>query len=129
MALILYAPAPNFQAATVLPNPKLGDTENPDHEVKIKRAMDGTKYSYVRSSDYYFLIYSFTLTRNKSWELEAFINSYHSALIQIQNWKGEIWEGKLENNPFEFTASRRGTGQTDCTEVVEITLEFKAKKL
>lgn len=102
MSVILQAPFPGVETTTILPNPETSDTENPIHSLDIKQAMDGTKYTYVKSNPNRSLNYTFRLTRQKGLELRAFIQAYHRTLIRMTNHKNEIWDIKLINNPFSF---------------------------
>ena len=48
---IVQAPHPALEATTLLPNPQFGDGENLTDEVQVKRAMDGTLYTYVKTKN------------------------------------------------------------------------------
>ena len=45
----LQAPYPTLQTVTVLPDPKFSDAMNLTDAVTVKRAMDGTRYTYVKT--------------------------------------------------------------------------------
>lgn len=110
-----------FQTTTVLPNPQDADTENGVHSLDMKRAMDGTKYTYVKSTDRRRLTYEFRLTRMKALELRAFILAYYDSDIKMTNHKDEVWEVKFVNNPFELSTSGRDS--------VSIQLVFEGRQL
>ena len=126
---ILQAPDPTLQETTLLPDPKWGDGENLTEEVQVKRAMDGTMYSYIKTkNERRHLQWSFRLTRNKGLELRAFIQAYHSAMIRVTDHNGRIWVGNFVSNPFEFSASERSApalAPMPRGETIEITIEFE----
>jgi hypothetical protein len=114
-------------SAIVLPCPEFGDLEAGTSNINIKRAMDGTRYVYKRTSPTNRLSYSFVIDRLKAKELRLFILNYNSSVLRLQNFKGELWSVVLTNNPFSFVeegywAEPRGN---KCT----ITLEFEGVRL
>jgi len=113
----IQAPVPNIETTTVLPSPKFSDSQSPQNEVDVKQSMNGTLYSYVKSNARHQLRYDLTLSRMKALELRAFIQSYYRAKIRLTNHLGEVWDGYLTSNPFEFNGAARG--------VTTITLEFE----
>lgn len=118
MTVILRAPALSPETTSVLPNPELADVENSQKSLFIKRAMDGTKRTYVRKSPNRLLTYTFRLQRPKLLELEAFIRAYHSQKILMTNHKGEVWNVFFTSNPFEF-----GIDRIDNDGVITLNLE------
>lgn len=126
----LQAPHPGLQTTTVLPSPKFGDSESLRAEVITKRAMDGTRYTYVKRKGGRKLQWTFKVTRNKGLELRAFIQSYFASTIQATDHTGRVWVGKFVNNPFEFdTPSRGGPAIAPMPrgEVQTITIEFEGE--
>jgi len=123
--VLLFAPYPQVAAAIVLPRPLLQDKENSAATAQIRRAMDGTRYSYVKNPRSRVLSYTFEMTRQKSLELENFIDNYNGEHIKLQNWKGEIWDVQLLTNPVDYTQNRRSApvGQTG------VNLQFEGVKL
>lgn len=125
------APYPAIQTTSVLPNPRLGDAENLRVTVTMKRTMDGTRYTYIKRKGGRKLQWTFKLTRNKSLEMRAFIQSYFASKIKVIDHNDRVWIGHFINNPFEFdTSSRaapaiapmpRGESQT-------ITIEFEGNE-
>jgi hypothetical protein len=124
----LQAPHPSLQTTTILPNPKFGDSESLRAEVKVKRAMDGTRYTYIKRKGGRKLLWTFKVTRNKGLELRAFIQSYFASTVVITDHNDRVWIGKLTNNPFEFDTPSRAApaiapmprGETQI-----ITIEFE----
>lgn len=126
---ILQAPHPALEATTLLPNPQFGDGENLTDEVQVKRAMDGTLYTYVKTkNDRRRLEWTFRLTRNKALELRAFIQAYYATAIRVTDHNERVWVGHFVNNPFEFdTPSRAAPAIAPMPrgETQEITIEFE----
>lgn len=117
----LQAPYPGIQTTTVLPDPQLGDTQNAQQSISINRAIDGTRYSYVKKPGLKKLVYSFVLSRLKAEELKAFLAAYYRAPILLTNHKGEQWVVYFTANPFAFAQKGR--------EQVNIDLEMQGQKL
>jgi hypothetical protein len=124
--VLLQAPFELIRTSVVIPNPILGDGENLISNLTLRRSMDNTAYTYVKSSKSRRLAYTFTLSRMKALELEAFFNSYNGADIKLLNWKGEVWKVKLVTNPIDFVQTRRSHPGGDRTDV---NLEFEGVKL
>lgn len=126
---ILQAPHSAPVATTLLPNPQWGDGENLTDEVMVKRAMDGTLYTYVKTKNgRRRLEWAFRLTRNKALELRAFIQAYYAAKIRVTDHNERVWVGWFTNNPFEFDTSDRAApalAPMPRGEFVEITIEFE----
>jgi len=126
------APYPGLQTTTVTPNPEFGDGENLAVEVAIKRAMDGTLYTYVKRKGRRKLQWTFGLSRNKGLELRAFIQSYFASKILVTDHNGRKWIGNFMNNPFEFEIDRRSApaiAPMPRGERQRITLEFEGEEI
>jgi len=121
--MILQAPWPGLTTTTVLPNPQFNDMQARQHGVTIKRAMDGTRYTYVHTTDSrHKLTYQFTMSRKKALELRAFVRAYYRSQIRLTNHKGEVWRVWFINNPFEFETTGR-EGPQPGQETVSLTVE------
>ena len=105
----LEAPHPAVQTTSVLPNPEFGDSENLKASVSTKRAMDGTRYTYVKREGGRKFHWTFRLTRNKGLELRAFIQSYFASVVKVTDHTGRVWVGNFTSNPFEFDTPRRAS--------------------
>ena len=125
------APYPGVVTTSILPNPKFGDGENLKVSVTTKRAMDGTRYTYVKRKGGRKLQWTFKLTRNKGLELRAFIQSYFASKIKVTDHNDRVWVGHFVINPFEFdTPSRAAPAITPMPrgENQVITLEFEGEE-
>ncbi len=120
--VILQAPFEFIQTTVVLPNPLLDDTVNLVSNLTLRRNMNGSTYTYVKSNKNRLLKYTFTLDRLKALSLQDFLDAYNGSHIKVQNWKGEIWKVKLINNPVDFVQTRRYAPGSDRTDV---NLEFE----
>jgi hypothetical protein len=122
------APYPALQTTSLFPNPDFGDSEGLAVSLSIKRAMDGTLYTYIKRKGRHALSWTFTLTRNKALELRAFIESYFASQIQVTDHTGRIWVGHFIRKPFEFRGERRAAPAIDPMprgEDYSITIEFE----
>ncbi len=125
----LQAPYPTLQTLTVLPEPKFSDAMNLTDAVIVKRAMDGTRRTYVKTKGgRRRLKWTFQLTRNKGLELRAFIQSYFASKICVLDHLGRNWVGYFTSNPFELDTPERGAPARPPLlrgEVQAIELEFE----
>lgn len=118
MSLILQAPATNPETTTTLPNPEFSDVQSRKISVEVRRSMNNTKRTYVKSGTRQALSYSFTLHRAKALELRAFVLSYFRVPVYLTNHKDEKWIVYFTNNPIEFNGAGRGERTT-------VTLNFE----
>lgn len=117
-----------MQTYTYLPNPEFGDLEGSRQTVDIKRSINNTVYTYVKSKDLRKrLQLRFTLTRGKALELRAFIVSYYRSKIQLTDHLGQVWLGYITTNPNEFESTGRAVGAPG-NELQNIQIEFEGIK-
>jgi hypothetical protein len=124
--LSLQAPFSFLTSTIILPNPLLQDGENLVDQLDIKWAEDGTLYTYVRRVTDRRLDYTFRLTREKSLELQDFIDAYSADEMRLCNFKGEIWRVKLVTNPVQYVHIARGSPKGPT---VDVSLTFEGVKL
>jgi hypothetical protein len=111
---------------TVLPNPEFSDQEGLRHTVDRKRAVDGTLYTYVKRRADRKLSWTFRLTKNKAFEVEALSRLWFADPVNIVDHNGRRWLGHLMNNPFEFTTTeRRGQAIAPYTRGESVTVEVE----
>ena len=105
----LQAPYPTLQTGTVLPSPQFSDAMNLLVAVVVKRAMDGTRYTYVKTKGGRRKFkWTFLLSRNKALELRAFIWAYFASKVLVTDHRGRQWMGNFTSNPFEFDTTDGG---------------------
>lgn len=104
MAVIFIAPFNAPTTAVVLPNPQPGDNQASKNAVTVKRAMDGTYYSYVKSNSWVPLKLEFRMQRLKAYEFKGFVQSYHSVDWEYIDFTGANWRVKLRSNPLEIVS-------------------------
>lgn len=103
MPVTIAAPHPYNQTTIVLRDPEWNDTVNLKDEVLIKRAINGTMYSYVkRQKTRRRLTMQFTLDSWKVLEVEAFFRCYYAARLKVIDHESNEWVGYAVNNPFEW---------------------------
>jgi hypothetical protein len=123
------APLPALQATLLLPNPLFGDSEALTAAVEMKRAMNGTVRTYVKTKNgRRRLQWTFRMTRNKGLEMRAFLLRYFASEMLVEDHNGRTWRGTFVNNPFEFDTPRKaGPAITPMPrgEQQEITVEFE----
>lgn len=127
--IIFQSPATAPAYTMLLPNPQFGDAETLTDEVTVKRAMDGTVRTYVKTKgDRRKLQWAFRLTRNKGLELRAFLLANFAKTMRVTDHNDRIWIGNLVNNPFEFETPERAAPAISPMprgEIQTITLEFE----
>jgi hypothetical protein len=74
--------------------------------------MDGTRYSYVKSSDDRRLSFSFTdIGRGKILEVQEFLKKFRGQFIKVVDHRGNAWKVFVDTNPVTFTTNARGAPQ------------------
>lgn len=125
----IQAPYPTMQTLTVLPNPQFSDSTALTDAVIVKRAIDGTRYTYVKTKNgRRKMKWKFHLTRNKGLELRAFIRSYFASTLKVVDHLGRTWIGHFLNSPFEFdTPERAAPARTPLVrgELQSIEIDFE----
>lgn len=127
MSLILEGPWPAPSVVTTLPNPKFSDVENHNSSVSRQRSMNNALYSYCKDEGTTLLTYTFTLTRMKSLELQAFAQAFMGYSIRLTDHKNQKWIVIFNNNPFERTEASRAQGPTG-SEYDTVSLAFLGVK-
>jgi hypothetical protein len=112
----------SHETVTYLPNPEFGDSEDLQNEMNKTRAIDGTLYTYVKTTTSRRLTFSFKLTREKAMELYYFFLAYTTSIVSLTDHNGIEWSGKFTSNPFEFT-------NFSVNEQQEIQFEFIGAKV
>lgn len=98
--ITLAAPFLGPVTVSMLPNPSFSDAQGHDVAVNHRRSMDGTSYTYTKTSGKYKLTYSFeNISRAKALEIEEFILAFSGEKIRLTNFKNEIWEVVILNVP------------------------------
>ena len=126
MAFSLQAPYPGLRVTTLLPNPLLGNSVSPAGSLDTKRAKDGTKYIYVKSRDQRRkYLWTFSLSKDKVFELQAFFDAFNSNDIKIIDHDGIQYVGNFTTNPFEFESVRRSIASPGDFSINQIQIEFE----
>lgn len=118
--------------AITLPTPIFGDAESNTGIFTLRRGMRGKAYTYVKTTDFRKLSYTFHIPRIKAYELIDFVSESNSEIIDIENWKGEVWRTLLSMNPTDFTSIERYASEKefdDQREKVEVRMEFEGFRL
>lgn len=123
----IQAPWPSAAQLITLPNPEFNDGENLAVAVTSKRAMDGTLYSYVKTTGKTGLTWDFQITLKKARELRNFILDYYDAQWRVKDFRGDYWLVRPTRNPFEFI-SRGREMVSNGRERWSITLELEGSR-
>lgn len=118
--------------SVILPTAEFNDSQSYNGRVNIKRAMNGRRRVYHRKMGIaQKLHYDFIIDRRKAIELRQFLIQANSVPIKLTNWKGEVWQVLLTNNPLTFTEeSYWGPGATQSSgNKSSISLEFEGARI
>lgn len=108
MSMIFEAPFFTPVTVTILPNPELENTEGQDISVQLKRAIDGTRSSYVKSSDRKTLNFVWqNLGRGKLVELQEFFKLYVGEQVRLTDFRGDQWNVIFSENPIDVSVNTR----------------------
>ena len=138
MSMTLRAPYanPNNPAvgpitALILPNPELENTEGQDLSLQLRRAIDGTRSTYVKSSDRKSLSFTWeSLGRGKLIEVQEFFKLYVGDHILLEDFRGDIWDVIFAEDPISTTTSKRSANfGGPRAESGSLTLEFLGAKI
>ncbi len=123
--IALRAPHPTHQTLMLLPNPQFGDGEAPRDTVQLRRAMDGTVYTYVRrTGGRRELNLEFLITRMKALELIEFIRSYQSWPIQLTDHLAQVWVGNITSDIVDMEMTARAPDKPG-REMVTVRIQFE----
>ena len=96
--------------------------------------MRGDIYTYTKNSAINKLVYTFSVDTYKALLFREFLVNNMSNQLQLINWKGELWQGYITNNPVDLvTKGRWSTGTPGQSgykrENVQFTVEFQGVKI
>ncbi len=112
-------------SVVILPSPLFGDTQSNVSELKINRSVKGKVYTLIKRTQRQRLTYKFEVKRQKSNELQLFIDDNDLEWINITNWRGEMYYAKIINNPITFSAISRDGRCLQSNERHQVELEFE----
>lgn len=126
MAFVIQVPYPGILSTHYLPNPQLGDSIGSTGTLESRRAMDGTKYFYVKSRDKRKkLLWTFALSQDKALEMQAFFEVHSAKQVRITDHIGKVYVGNFTTNPFEFEAVGRSVASPSNYSLHQIQFEFE----
>jgi len=126
MTMILEAPFAAPITTMIMPNPQLENTEGRDISANFKLSIDGTRSTYVKSSDRKTLTFTWEdLGRGKLVEIQEFFKLYVGDSIKLTDFRGDQWNVIFGENPIDVSINSRsynsGGGRKESGSV---TLEF-----
>jgi len=108
--MIIEAPFSAPVTTLILPNPKLENTEGWDLSVDFKLSIDGTRSTYVKSSNRKTLIFTWeNLGRGKLVEIEEFYKLYTGDSIKLTDFRGDQWNAIFGENPIDISIDTRSS--------------------
>ena len=128
MSFIMQAPVPAVETTSVLPSPLFNNAESRRLSVEMRRSINNTKRSYVKSNARSRVTYSFKVTRHKGEEVKQFILAYYRSKIRWTDHLGDVWEGYFTSNPFSISGAGRASGSPGG-EYQEIAIQLEGIRL
>lgn len=126
MPLTIQAPWPGPTTTHFMPNPLSGDSVGSTNTLEIKRSMNGTRYSYVKSRDQRKrLLWNFRLSKDKALEMRSFFDTYTGTQCKIIDHLGKEYIGYFITNPFDFESVSRSVGSPGNNTIHQIQIEFQ----
>lgn len=122
--IVFYAPWPVVERICFLPNPEWNDTRQSNDDVQLKKALNGTRYTYVKTTYEKTYSMTFDLYRQKAIELLEFIEDFAGKQWRMTTHHDEYIDGYLMTNPSTFTMIGRAVYGSD-TEKVTLPIEFR----
>lgn len=122
--MILKAPYPASATICILPDPEFENSERLQDEIQLKKAMNGTRYTYVNTLTPHIFMWSFVLLHDKAVELLEFMEKYVADKWQVTMHDDQIIEGYLLTNPSTVSMNGRAVYGTN-TEYATVSLEFQ----
>ncbi len=131
MSMILEAPFAGPITVMIVPNPEPENTEGRDISVELKLSIDGTRSSYVKSSERRTLIFTWRgLGRGKLVEIEEFFKLYVGDHIRLTDFRGDQWDVIFGENPIDVSINTRSVNAGAARkESGSVTLEFLGIKI
>lgn len=130
--ITLKGPYPAYTRTIILPNPKLGDSYTPIRELVVKRAIDGTVYSYLQTTSSIRFLFEIELTRQKSLELEDFYKANAGNRIEMVDHKGTrylaVFVNELDKRNFK-KSWYKPSDPRGSEESVTVNLELEGEPL
>lgn len=88
----------------LLPSAELNDEHEIDAGLKLKRMMNGSKKSFIRTPALATLSYTLkSMNRNKIEEMRLFLIATAGQQVRLRDWDNRLWIGHITNNPTTFT--------------------------
>ena len=123
--MLISAPYTGPKVQITLPNVSIGDQRRLVGKVNNKLAMDGTRYTYIKTNNDRLLRLTWDmLSRTKIEEVIEFIEFACDKEIRIIDYESATWKVILLTNPAALEMDRRGSPSSQIEEVGSVTLEF-----
>jgi len=108
MSVELRAPFAGPTTVLLLPNPILENEEAVEQAVNHRLAMDGTNYTYVKTSVNRRLTLTFeNQGRGKLVEVQEFYKAFVGERMRLKDWRNDEWNVVFEEAPLDFTTEGR----------------------
>lgn len=104
--IAFMAPATLPQTTIVMPNPTFTDEIALQGDTSVLFGMDGTLYSYARTTDKYLITYNFNLREKDMQELDQFLRAYYQEQWRLVDTAGRNWWGWVQDNVPTFRAHK-----------------------
>lgn len=108
-----------------LPDPDFSNTEGRDQSVDLRLSIDGTRTTYVKSSERKNLSFTWSrLDRRIILAIEDFFIASAGELFNVTDFRGQVWNVFFASNPIDATMDGIASTPGGHNERGSITLEF-----
>ncbi len=102
--IMIRAPFPESVDTLYLPNPQLRNSQSRNLQINHFKAMNGTRYTYVKTPIVQELEYDIQmLSQNKMEQMRVFFIEHAAHNMIIQDWEDALWDVILLSLPLDFT--------------------------
>ena len=125
MSVTLEGPFPGIQTILLLPNPVLDNTKSLDVSVNFSQAIDGSRYTYVKTSGRKRITFTWeNLGRGKLVELQEFYKAYAGQSVRLTDFRDNSWDVIMEQEPLVVMDKRSVNAGASRKESGTVTLEL-----
>lgn len=105
--ITIHAPYANTTTVSYLPDPEFDNTRALTSSVASKRALDGTRYTYVKSKPHKKLQFTFRMTTEKNEEFKALLDAYAGQEIRLIDHHGQAWRVRVTSDELKYETQTR----------------------
>lgn len=107
-----------------LPNPELGESTSLEARVNFRQSMNGTRYTYVKSTERRKFVYQFNdIDRSVAERFQTFFEDNVGQIIGVEDHKGVTRSVIFNTDSIDYTTDSRGALLSAHSERVSFSVE------